>query len=336
MHGVIAGIEYHLPSATVTTRDLAAEYPEWSIEKLDRRTGIETRYVAAPDECASDLALVAAEKLFASGICAPEDIDFILLCTQSPDYALPTTACLLQERLGIPTTSGALDFNLGCSGFVYGLGLAKGLISSRQARTILLITAETYSKYIAKDDRDTRAIFGDGAAATLIQSRDTDTASIGPLLYGTDGRGATHLIVQNSGCRKTSEILQGTGKVGCSTSPKLFMNGRKLFDFALSTIPQLVRNLLVDASLSICEIDLFVFHQANAYMLYELRRILDIPPDKLQITIRHCANTVSSTIPIALKEAHLEGKLKIGDRVMLVGFGVGYSSAATILLWAGI
>ena len=136
MHAFIAAIEYFLPEKTVSTADLSAEFPDWSVEKIDSKTGIRDRHVVGADECSSDLAFAAAQKLFQSGACRPEQIDFVLLCTQSPDYFLPTTACLLQDRLGIPTTAGALDFNLGCSGFVYGLGLAEGLIASGQASNV--------------------------------------------------------------------------------------------------------------------------------------------------------------------------------------------------------
>src|SRR6266478_9648535 len=141
MQAAVSAIEYFLPPDTVSTADLAAEFPGWSVEKIDAKTGIHQRHIAAPEECSSDLAVSAARKLFASGACSPESIDFILLCTQSPDYFLPTTACLLQDRLGIPKNCGALDFNLGCSGFVYGLALAGGLIRSECASLVLLITA---------------------------------------------------------------------------------------------------------------------------------------------------------------------------------------------------
>ena len=134
MHSKIRGIEYYLPATILSNAELSAEFPEWSMEKIEEKTGIQERHVSAPQECASDLAVHAARKLFESGVCTPQEIDYVLLCTQSPDYFLPTTACILQERLGVPTTSGALDFNLGCSGYIYGLGLAHGLIHTGQAR----------------------------------------------------------------------------------------------------------------------------------------------------------------------------------------------------------
>ena len=173
MHASISAIEYYLPEKTVSTEELAAEFPAWTVAKIDEKTGIRDRHIAATGECSSDLAVAAARKLFESGACQPGEIDFLLFCTQSPDHFLPTTACLIQDRLGIPTTAGALDFNLGCSGFVYGIGLAEGLISSGQASRVLLLTAETYSKFLSAGDRSVRTIFGDAGAATLLVARCT-------------------------------------------------------------------------------------------------------------------------------------------------------------------
>ena len=202
MQAALSAIEYYLPEKTLSTADLSAEFPEWSVEKIDEKTGIRERHIAAPDECASDLAVAAARKLFASSACQPDAVDYLLFCTQSPDYFLPTTACLIQDRLGLPKTAGALDFNLGCSGFIYGLGLAQGLIASGQASNVLLLTAETYSKFLNPRDRSVRTIFGDAAAATLLTAEDSPNALIGPFVYGTDGSGGPNLIVPTGGTRR--------------------------------------------------------------------------------------------------------------------------------------
>src|SRR5215469_3559879 len=188
-------IEYYLPEKVLSNHDLSAEFPEWPVEKIQGKTGILERHVTAADECSSDLAAAAALKLFNTGACSPSEIDYILLCTQSPDYFLPTTACLLQDRLGIPQRAGALDFNLGCSGFVYGLGLAQGLIQAGQASKLLLITAETYTKFIHPRDRSVRTIFGDAAAATLITASGAPEGLSSSYVFGTDGSGADNLIV---------------------------------------------------------------------------------------------------------------------------------------------
>ncbi|MHB1036655.1 MAG: 3-oxoacyl-ACP synthase III family protein [Pirellulales bacterium] len=341
MQAVIKAIEYHLPQRILTNGDLSAEYAGWSAEKIEKKTGIVQRRIAAEGECASDLGVAAAEKLFAGGACGPADVDFLLLCTQSPDYFLPTTACIVQERLGIPTTAGAMDFNLGCSGFVYGLGLARGLIGTGQARNVLLVTAETYSKFIHPKDKSVRAIFGDAAAATLVQAADGDGPAprgfIGPFVYGTDGRGAENLIVPNGGMRhrhspgepKHTVDIHGNER----TADNLYMNGPEVFGFTLRVVPELIGQLLARAGKGLGDIDLFVFHQANKYMLDHLRKTLEIPESKFYLAIRQYGNTVSATIPIALKQALDEGKLKAGQHVVLAGFGVGYSWAATLVRW---
>jgi 3-oxoacyl-[acyl-carrier-protein] synthase-3 len=332
----IAAIEYYLPPKTLTTEQLAAECPAWGVEKIDSKTGIQKRHIAGDGECASDLAVAAAEALFASGACSPADIDFVMLCTQSPDYFLPSSACLVQDRLGIPTTAGALDFNLGHSGFVYGLGLAQGLISSGQASSILLLTAETYSKFIHPEDRSVRTVFGDAAAATLMRAVDGE-ARIGPFVYGTDGRGAPNLIVPVGGMReprsaKTAEV--STDSSGNTRSREnLFMDGAEIFTFTLDAVPRLVAAILEKANVALEAIDLFVFHQANGYILEHLRKKTHIPKEKFFLAMSHCGNTVSSSIPIALKEALSAGRLSTGMTVMLVGYGVGYSWGATLVRW---
>jgi len=330
MHATIQAIEYVLPSYELTTAELAEQFPGSSIEKIDAKTGILKRHIAADAECASDLAVAAAHKLFASGAIQPSAIDFILFCTQSPDYFLPTTACLIQDRLGIPTTTGALDFNLGCSGFIYGLGLAEGLITSGQASNILLLTGETYSKYMHPGDRSVRTLFGDAGAATLVTA--THQPELGPFVYGTDGSGAPNLMVPAGGLRRprTQESAQVTfdSQGNGRSADNLFMNGPEVFNFTLDAVPASVRKLLEKAGVAQESVDLFVFHQANRYMLDHLRKKLQIPEEKFCFAMSDCGNTVSSTIPIALKSA--AATLRDGALVMLVGFGVGYSWGATL------
>jgi 3-oxoacyl-[acyl-carrier-protein] synthase-3 len=322
MNAVISAVEYHLPQTIQTNEELAAQFPHWQVQQIAEKTGIHARHISAENELASDLAVVAARKLFDSGAAAPADIDFILLCTQSPDYLLPTTACLLQSRLGIPTTAGALDFNLGCSGYVYGLSLAKGLIETGQIRNLLLVTAETYSKHIHPEDRTVRLVFGDAAAATLIQAGQSPDVGIGPFVFGTDGTGAPNLIVRKGALRHIN-------------SPDLpldmCMNGPEIFAFTLNTIPKTVHRLVAAAGKSLAEVDLFIFHQANAYMLEHLRNRLEIPAEKFFVELRDIGNTVSASIPIAIKQAQRVGRLCSGQLAMLVGFGVGYSWSATLV-----
>jgi 3-oxoacyl-[acyl-carrier-protein] synthase-3 len=337
MHAAIAAIEFHLPEDALYTADLASQFPEWSAAKIDAKTGIACRHISADGECASDLAVEACKKLFGSGACKPGSIDYVLLCTQSPDYFLPTTACLLQDRLGIPTSAGALDFNLGCSGYVYGLGLAEGLISTSQASNVLLITAETYSKFIHPKDKSVRTIFGDAAAVTLLKAADSQVPSLGPFVYGTDGRGGPNLIVPTGGMRRPRS-REAPGPVedhsgNFRTEDDLYMNGGEIFTFTIDTVPRSARQLLEKSGLTEQDIDLFVFHQANKYMLEHLRKRMKIPTEKFMLAMSDCGNTVSSTIPIALKHAQTEGRLFAGARIMLIGFGVGYSWGATIVRW---
>jgi 3-oxoacyl-[acyl-carrier-protein] synthase-3 len=334
-NAVIRAVEYHLPSRRVTNEDLIREFPDWTVEKISRKTGIDSRHIAADGECASDLALCAAEKLLARIDVPRDEIDFLILCTQSPDYFLPTTACVLQHRLGLPDRVGAYDFNLGCSGYIYGLGMAKGLIETGQAANVLLLTAETYSKHIHPADRSLRTIFGDAAAATLISAAPADQLpeSIGPFLYGTDGKGARNLIVAAGAMRHPSG-RPAPGDAQAAVSSNLHMDGGEVLAFTLRVVPSTVNRLLERSGKTLDDIDLFVFHQANQYMLDHLRSQLKIPAGKFYVALRECANTVSSTIPIALHEAARSGALQPGHTVMLVGFGVGYSWGAALVRWA--
>ncbi|MEO5330763.1 MAG: ketoacyl-ACP synthase III [Magnetococcus sp. YQC-5] len=336
----IKAVEFALPKKILTNEMLCADFPAWSVEKIEEKTGIKVRHIAADHETVSDLGVLAAEKLFANHPCSPDKIDFVLFCTQTPDYILPSTACLVQHRLGIPTTSGALDFNLGCSGFVYGLGLAKGLIETGQAENVLLITAETYSKLIHPEDKSVRTLFGDAAAATWIGSTDDRSViapMIGPFVYGSDGSGGENLMVPHGGMRhpvtQDSCILETDDDDNKRTKKNLYMNGAEIFAFTLKSVPKALRSLLERAGLSMEEIDLFVFHQANQFMLEHLRKKIKINTEKFHISFTEYGNTVSSTIPIGLWTAQQEGKLRHGSRVALVGFGVGYSWAATMIRW---
>lgn len=334
-HGVVAAIEYYLPEKVLSTAHLSSEFPDWSVEKIDKRIGISERHIAAPDECSSDLAVKAAEKLFASGVCTPAEIDYILLCTQTPDHLLPTTACLIQNRLGIQADAGALDFNLACSAYVYGLGLAEGLIATGQASNILFLTAETYSKLIHPQDRSVRTVFGDGAAATLVRAVESEAPVIGPFLYRTDGSGGPFLIVPAGGARQPRTVETGQpaededGNI--RSADNLYMAGAEIFNMTIQTVPKGVTELSAKSGIPLSDVDLFVFHQANQYMLEHMRKRLQIPPEKFVISMAHCGNTVSSTIPIALRDAQQQGRLKPGMLVMLLGYGAGYSFGGTFV-----
>lgn len=324
-----------MPDYKLTNEQLAKEFPDWNIEKIYKKTGISERYIVKQDECASDLGMAAAKKLFKSQVCAPDDIDFLIFCTQSPDYYLPTTACIIQDRLGLRTSCGALDINLGCSGFIYGLSLAKGLVETGSAENVLLITAETYTKYIHPTDRSIRTIFGDGAAATLISGVDSDDELIGPFVFGTDGSGANTLIVPAGGARlpisTDTAVIEDIGKGVYRSKQNLFMDGAEIFNFTIKTIPLTVKTLLEKSNITMDKVDYFVFHQANIFMLNHLRKKIGIPDSKFCINMESYGNTVSSTIPMALEIVINRQEIKNGDLVMLVGFGVGHSWGATLV-----
>lgn len=331
LKAAISGISYYLPAKTLTNDELARLYPDWTPEKIEAKTGIRSRPAAADEETSADMAVKAAGKLFASGKANPQEIDFILFCTQTPDYLLPTSACLIQNRLGIPTSAGALDFNLGCSGFVYGLALAKGLIETHAARVVLLLTADTYTKFIEPMDRSTRTLFGDAGTATVIRASerlDGQTEPIGPFVFGTDGAGGEHLIIPESGGR-TKLTRHGVEPVLPEVG-KLHMNGPAILTFTLSRIPDAMAQLLRNAQTGIEEIDLFVFHQANKFILDALRKRMMIPEEKLVLDLTERGNTVSSTIPLALSAAADQNR-NVQGRVVIIGFGVGLSWAAALL-----
>lgn len=325
----LKAISYYLPEPILTNNDLSAKFVDWGDEKIYKKTGIKQRHISGDDMYASDMAVKAAEKLFLEHSIDPGSIDFLIYCTQSPDYFLPTTACILQERLQLPMKCGAFDFNLGCSGYVYGLAICKGLIEASIAKNILFITAETYSKYIHPEDRGNRTIFGDAAAATLIS--DKGVAEIMNFDLGTDGSGAGNLILKAGGARQKeiSETFRIDEKGNFNSPSHLFMNGPEIFAFTSKMVPILIENVLKKNNLVQDEISLFVFHQANKFMLDFLRKKINIQEEKFFNFIETCANTVSSTIPIALKEAMEQDSCR--GYVLLAGFGVGYSWGATVI-----
>lgn len=328
MQAYIKAISYYLPEEILTNEKLSELFPEWSIEKIVGKIGINTRHIAGERETASDMAFKASQRLFKEWNILPQDIDFIIFCTQNPDYYLPTTACILQNSLNIPTSAGALDINLGCSGYVYGLALAKGLIASGVAHNILFITSELYTRRIHPKDKANRSIFGDAATATLVANE--GFAEIGDFVLGTDGSGSENLMIKTGGMKfqdkQKEERLENSIFY---SSDHIFMNGPEIFTFTINRIPKLVQDTLLKNGLQEIDINLYVFHQANKYMMDYLRRKMKVDEDRFYYFLSEVGNTVSSTIPIALNEAYKNQKLK--GNVMIAGFGVGYSWAATIL-----
>jgi 3-oxoacyl-[acyl-carrier-protein] synthase-3 len=328
-YAAIGPISVYLPEKIETNEQLKAEYPGWDIDLIFSKTGIAQRHIATPDECASDLGVGAAQKLFTEHDIDPQSIDFLLLCTQTPDYPLPTTACLMQDRLQLPTSAGALDFNLGCSGFVYGLSLADGLIRGGMAKRVLLVTAETYSKYIDPTDRSLRTIFGDGATATLLEAR--DEPSLSAFQFGTDGSGADTLLVTKGGARPPEHAHRPRHRQRWPSD--LYMDGPSLINFTVGAVPKLVDNILNAAALTKEDIGLYLFHQATYKMLEQLQQRLELTEERMPVVLRDYGNTVSSTIPIVIHDMRLAGRLQPTLPNLLVGFGVGWSWAGCV--WQG-
>lgn len=327
----IKGIAYYLPERVVTNEELLQEFPEWSVEKVAAKVGVYSRHLAGENETAGDMAEKAARRLFEEYKINPMIIDFVIFCTQSPDYFLPSTACILQNRLGIPTSAGAFDYNLGCSGCVYGLAMAKSFIESGLAKNVLLLTAETYNKYLHPSDKSNRAIFGDGAAACWVSTE--GVAEIGQCVLGTDGSGAEHLIVKTGAARQK----QITGNVVVDEDDHeryddyLYMNGSAIFNFTLDAVPAMMKQILEKNQLEKNDVDYYVFHQANKFMLNTIRKVCVLPQNKFYIDLTETGNTVSSTIMIGLKQCIDGNRIKVGSKVMVAGFGVGLSWGGTIL-----
>ena len=331
----IAAIEYALPEGRIGNAELAELHPHWNMPQVALQSGVKSRGWCEPGETALDLAERACRKLLARPGVDPAQVRALLFCTQSPDYIMPPNSCLLQDRLGLPRNIAALDYTLACSGFIYGLYLANALIVSGAAGQVLLVTAETYSKWVHPDDRGPAILFGDGAAAALISAGEP---GIGRFALATDGAGARTFIVPAGGARvphsreTVSPVRDANGNI--RTAENIFMNGQQVLDFVKKEIPGFVRGLLIDENITIDDIDLVVFHQASQVTLDFLFKALRVPREKQFVNIAQIGNTVSASIPIALRDAELKGRLKPGMRVLLVGFGVGLSWGGCIVTWS--
>ncbi|WP_395616639.1 ketoacyl-ACP synthase III [Aquirufa sp.] len=325
----IVGIEYVFPDNCISNSDLQLEFPNYDFSKFEDKIGIKNRYVVSGSETALDLAIKSSLLLFDRF--DKSIIDFVLYCTQSPEYILPTTACILQNKLNLSKNVGAFDFNLGCSGYTYGLSMAKALINSGQAKNVLVVTAETYSKYLNIGDKSNRAIFGDAATSTLVSYCEGDF--LNEFQFGSDGSGYDNLIIKNGAGKFKHEVFPIEKIYGTDnkyTDNNLYMNGPEIFSFTNSVIPGFVNKLLDANSLNINEIDQFILHQANSFMLNSIRKKLKIEPHKFFIDLYDGGNTVSNTIPIALKR-YSQSNNDLDQTIMLVGFGVGLSWSGGVI-----
>ncbi|QNE44172.1 ketoacyl-ACP synthase III [Frigoribacterium sp. NBH87] len=333
VHAQLAALSSYLPEAVLTDDDLAAQHPGWDVARAAASTGVHARHVAAPGEWTSHLAASAVRRLLAERDLDPASVDALIVCTQSPDLVLPATACLVQERAGLGSHVAALDVSLGCSGWVYGLALARGLVETRQAERVVLVTADALTRLVNPGDPQLRVLFGDAATAALVTGGAEGPRFLGAT-FGTDGRGARHLLAVNGGLAPGEERAPGSSPEARGLTPSgrdVYMDGPEVFAFTLRTVPGALDTCLRRAGLTVDDVDLFVFHQANAVMLESLRRRIGLPPEKFVVDLATTGNTASSSVPLALQAAVRAGRAGPGDRVALVGFGIGYSWAAVVV-----
>jgi 3-oxoacyl-[acyl-carrier-protein] synthase-3 len=326
MSTLLDHISFYFPSQTLHNSELSRLF-KVTEQKILKSTGIRSRYISGDQELASDMAYEAVETFFKTHSISRESIDFLIFCSECYDYIAPTSSCILQGRLNLAKTTGCIDMPYGCSGYVYGLAMAKSFIHSGIAKNILFVTADTSTKTISSDNLELRSIFSDAASVTFINS--DNYKSIGEFVFGTDGNGWESIYISRSAFKIPidadfieKEKLQ---------NGKMVMNGMDIFNFGLKVVPKLVSDTLVKNNVAFDDIDLFVFHQPSLFLLNTLRKKMNIPEDKFFINIENHGNTVSTTIPLALKDAESQGRLKKGMTVLLAGFGIGFSWAGTII-----
>jgi 3-oxoacyl-[acyl-carrier-protein] synthase-3 len=330
----VEAIAYSLPTKAVSNDDLRREHPDWEFDRLEKRTGVFTRYIAAENETALDFAVRACEQLKSQGELRKDEIDALIFCTQSPDYIMPPNSCILHGRLGLSSHVMALDITLACSGYIYGLQLADSLIRSGSARRVLLATADTYSRYIHPGDRATRCLFGDGGAVSII-SESTNGRGIRDIRCGTAGRHHEKFIIPAGGMRQARSEETSCAKVDRSgnvrSAEHIKMDGIGVLSFFNATVPCAVKEILAGNDLCLADVDLFVFHQASQIVLDTLRGALEIPEKKMIYDLGEVGNLVSASIPVALKRAFENGRAKAGQLALLSGFGVGLSWGSALM-----
>ena len=304
-----------------------------------KKIGVKSRHIVT-DETAGDLALRAAEKLFAENEIARDATDFILLCTQHPDYQMPHTAAQIQSRLGLKKSVGSLDIGLGCSGYVYGLAVAKGLIESGLAKKILFLTSSVYTKYINVRDTSTRPLFGDGATATWLEAVDEEKPSLSAFVFGSDGNRYDKLIIPVGGSkfppRDTPEVFAEDDNKNYRSNYEVFMDGMAITYFTLREIPKLVDEVLTSANMTRADLDYCIFHQANKFMMTYLRDKAGLNDVPFHNEISETGNIVSGSVGLAIEQVVKNNDVKNLRRVMLAGFGVGLSWAGCIADLSGV
>jgi 3-oxoacyl-[acyl-carrier-protein] synthase-3 len=326
-----AGIEamaYYLPEHAITNDDLAKAHPDWNVERAERATGIKSRRMEEHNVPASAMAVHAAKKLFEMTRTPKAEIDFTIVVTQSGDYRMPATACLVQDRLGLPQSSGAMDINQGCAGYIYGLAVAKALAENGSARKVLLITVEKASFFLHPDDSALRLLQGDAAAAALISP--SGAAAIGAFDFGTDGSRYDSIIVPYGGSAESMERENGAD-TRYAYPEYVNMKGMEIFNFSVTAAPKTIIATLQKNGLKPDDVDYYLFHQANGMIVKTIGTTMKIPSEKIPMNLDRVGNTSSCSIPLLLEELIREKKPRRGSNILLCGFGVGLSWAATVL-----
>ena len=330
----IADIAVGLPDKVVTNKQLCAENPEWDMTKVAGRSGVFSRHIAADGETALDLAVAACRDLLSRNPDLLAAVDGLIMCTESEDYPLPPDGCVLHGLLGLRQDCFVTDINLACSGFVYGLALARGLMATSMCHNILLVTADTYSKRINPRDRSSRVLFGDGAAVTWLSDA-PGPGHVVDVVCATDGTGYDKFVIPAGGDRMPisadTAVEHEDDNGNWRSQQDIYMDGLGILTFATAKVPRQVKELLNRNQLTVNDIDLFVFHQASALVLDSLARLLRIPPGKVFTNLEQLGNTVSASIPIALSDVLTSHVIIPGSQVLISGFGVGLSWASALL-----
>jgi 3-oxoacyl-[acyl-carrier-protein] synthase-3 len=321
-HGArIAGLVSCVPPRRIDNDHFVGRFGD-KVAEVVKMTGVQTRHWVENGVTTSDLCERAANHLLDKLGWERDSVDGIIFVSQTPDYRLPATSCTLQDRLGLPVGMLAFDISLGCSGYPYSLWLAMMMIQTGAAKRILLAVGDTSSIMNDADDRSTVLLFGDAGTVTAVEA--SDEADAAHFIVGTDGSGAANLIVPQGAFR----TVEATGKLEGRQLDKLFMDGGEVFNFTLKAVPALIRDTIEAAGETIEDYDLFLLHQANAFMIKHLAKKSKLPPEKVPINIDRFGNTSSATLPLLMTTDAAEA-LSTGERlVAMFGFGVGYSWAS--------
>ncbi|HHV44763.1 MAG TPA: ketoacyl-ACP synthase III [Firmicutes bacterium] len=321
----ILGTGRYVPERVLTNHDLE-KMVDTSDEWIVTRTGIKERRIAAPDQASSDLGLAAAQAALADANISAEQLDLVVVATVTPDHAFPSTASIIQHKLGA-VNAGAYDLSAGCSGFVYALCTAAAMIQSGAMDYVLVVGAETLSKIVDWTDRSTCVLFGDGAGAVVLGPVGSGYGLVSSVL-GSDGSGAELLCVAAGGSRRPASPQTVEAK-----QHFLSMHGNEVFKFAVRIMDEASNLVLAKAGLSSQDVDLFIPHQANIRIIEAAAKRLGLPMERVYVNVDAYGNTSAASIPIALDEAHKQGLIRGDSYTLLVGFGAGLTWAAAILRW---